>query len=444
MTRRWTIGAAALGWLLACGEPEASTDAGAGEVDAGPDAPRDGGAGADGGAPEVAWPNEEAPATSDPWIVAHHDEIALMRPRVLALNFVNRRTNAEMEAHVEDIFAAIREATRPHGEGAPFLEYELARAVDLTDESPPADWPYRNSTRYPREDPPTGRWGFDYGALFGEAFAAHYGFEDPDAPGEYLTLCELSERGLVHEVWVYGDADVPDVAAAEILAFTPEYDASGARVEGAWDTCAGNGCFDSDDFIPETCTRTLRIGWVNHTRGVGCYLESIGHGIEGLALRNSRPYLQPYFRELAGFDLDDRYGLPVQSWYECTYDDDCLRYPTPSSVEYTDAGGFDGTIDPYDPICGNAHWPPNARRHYDVTHPGEVLTTCRDWRRGSDGGEDRAELVSAADWAEYEALAPDCTGAFAVWWWQSFPSVDRQAIDDDGQPMHNWWPYLFY
>lgn len=425
---------------VACDSPDDSPEADAGDP-----------SGTDAGTPSceaecergLAWPNDESQATSDPWIVEHHDEIAVMRPRVLGLNFVNGRTNADMTELYDAIFAAIREATRPHGEGDPFLEYELVRAVDLTDETPPADWPYNNSTRYPREEPPTGYWSFDYGALFGEEFAKYYGFEDPEHPGEFLDLCELSERGLVHEVWVYGDADRPDVTAAEILAWTPVYEEDGTRVEGFYDQCAGNGCFDADD-LPEACTRTIRIGWVNQSRGVGCYLESMGHGFEGLARRSTRPYFERYFRELAGFDLDSRYGIPIESWYQCPYGAECLRYLSPKSVEYIDVGGFNGTIDPYVPVCGNAHFPPNGRRHYDINNPFEVLSTCRDYRQGSNDGEDEASPVSAADWAAYASLAPDCTGAFAIWWWQSFPSVDRRAIDDDDGPMHNWWPYLFY
>ena len=429
--------ALALAMTIGCGGAASLTDAG-------PDAGSD--AGADAGPPPVEWPNDGAPAASDPWIVEHHDEITAMRPRVLALNFVNARDNTQMEALFEAIFAAIREATRPHGSedptAQPFLQYEIARSVDLRDPAPPAGWPYNNSTLYPRESPPQGQWSFDYGALFTGAFAERYGFPDPSTPGRYLTLCELSERGLVHEVWIYGDADVPDVAAAEVLAITPRYDESGARLDLPLDPCSGNGCFDPDDAIPTDCTRTLRIGWVNSTRGVGCYLESLGHGIESLGQGSSRPYFGRYFRELAGFDLDDRYGVAFESWYACG--GSCLSYPSSSSVAYTDVGGRDGTIDPYVPVCGNAHFPPNARGHYDIVNPQEVLSTCRDYRRGSDAGADRAVAVSAADWARYRDLAPDCTGAFAVWWWQSFPGVERRARDANGEPMRNLWPFLYY
>lgn len=396
----------------------------------------------------IVWPNADSQAASDPWIVEHHDEIEVMRPRILALNFVNAKTNAEMMTDLDRIVAAIREGTRYHGstddQARPFLEPEVAYAIDLRDETPPADWPYRNSTLYPRENPADGFWSFDYEALFTEEFAAHYGVEDPGQPGRHLTLCELSDRGLVHEVWVYGDADVPDVSAAEILSITPYYDEDGNRLEMPMNRCAANGCFDQEDEIPAACTRTLRIGWVNNTRGPGCYMESLGHGIEGLARGDTRPYLKPYFEELGGFDLDTRYGLPFDSWYTCPYSGTCLSYPTATSVAY-DTGTNAGTIDPYDPVCGNVHFPPNGSRHYDVSNSAEVMSTCRDYRRGSGpNSEDVAALVSASNWAEYQDLAPDCMGAFVVWWWQSFPGRQSGATDDRGEPMKNWWPFLYY
>lgn len=423
-----------------CGAP-AHDDAGA--VDAG--LRRDGGedAGApvrDAGPSRLEWPNAESRATSDPWIVANHDRIEVMRPRILALNFVNARSNDEMVAFYERIFAAMREGTRFHGAEDPdapaFLQPEIAYAVDLRDPVPPDGWPHRNSTIYPREDPVQDYWGFDYERLFDEDFAARYGIEDPERPGEVLDLCELSERGLVHEVWVYGDADVPDVGAAEILGIMPRYNAEGMR-EPVLDRCAGNGCFDAEDEIPATCTRTLRIGWVNHTRGVGCYMESWSHGIENIASTGAVPYFRRQFFPFAGFDLDTRFGLPFDSWYACD-GSDCLAYPTPSSVTWS-IRGTSGTIDPYVALCGNAHFPPNARAHYDVDHDAEVMSTCRTYRQG-----DMPQPTSVAEWSRYRALAPDCTGAWLVWWWQSFPGLDNPAIDDDGANMRNWWPFLFY
>jgi hypothetical protein len=429
--------------LIACGDD--APDADAMVADAGP---ADGGS-LDAGPPDagLAWPNAESRAASDPWIHQHHDEITVMRPRVMALNFVNRRNNAEMVGLVEDVFAAVREGTRNHGyddrAAEPFVEYELAYAVDLRDETPPSGWAYNNSTLYPREDPVDGYWGFDYERLFTEEYAAHFGVEDPDAPGTYLTLCELSERGLVHEVWMYVDADVPDASAAEVLGLMPAYDDAGNRVELS--RCAGNGCFDPEDEIPAECTRTLRIGTINNTRGVGCYMESLSHGIEWIGNGNHVPYFTRYWKELAGFDLDVRYGVPFDSWYSACNGSGrpCLTYGSATSVTYR--GSFVGTIDPYVPVCGNAHFPPNASDHYDIVSPTTVSSTCRGYRTGGGpGAGDPESPITASDWDAYRSLAPDCTGAWIVWWWQSFPGLGNAARDESGAPMKNWWPFLFY
>jgi hypothetical protein len=403
-----------------------------------------GAAGAGGG--YLEWPNRESFATSDPWIAEHHDELQVMRPRILALNFVNAKTNDEMLAHMGEIIAAIREATRPHGyadtAAVPFLEYEIAYAIDLRDRVPPPSWPYRNSTLYPREEPPDGYWSFDYEKLFESDLAALYGITDPEGSGRPLTLCELSERGMVHEVWIYGDADVPDVSAAEVLGIMPHYDAAFQRIGTMLDRCAGNGCFDAEDTIPPECARTLRIGWVNNTRGVGCYMESLSHGIETIGGGDFIPYWRPYFRELAGFDLDTRHGLPFSSWYACTAGD-CLTYPTDSSVVWK-VGTQTGTIDPYVAVCGSAHFPPNARTHYDVAHTEPVQSTCESYRRGGGPGSDPSTPTSSRAWLGYTPIAGDCTGPWIIYWWQSFPGIDREAMTTDGAPMKNWWPFLFY
>jgi hypothetical protein len=432
-----------VGTIAGCGGGSSGTDAGTdGEIDGGGDGDADGDADV-----LVEWPDPEHPATSDPWIVENHDRLRVMRPRVLALNFVNGHTNDEMLDLFGNIVTAMREGSRPHGfedAGAePFLEIAIPYAVDLTDTVPPEDWPYRNSTAYPREDPVQGQWGFDYEQLFDEEFAALYGIDDPEEPGRPLTLCELSERGLVHEVWIYGDADVPDVGAAEILGLQPYYDDDGVRHDGPLDRCAGNGCFDDEDEIPDACTRTLRIGWVNSTRGVGCYLESTSHGIEAIGQSFNVPAFSRHFHRFAGFDLDERYDIPFTSWYACR-EAGCLSYPDARSVEY-EIEETTGRIDDYDPVCGNIHFPPNAREHYDITHSQPVDTTCVGFRRGGGaGGEDVRAPLDASAWLDYDPLAPDCTGAWGVFWWQTFPGRDRQALEDDGTPLQNWWPFLYY
>jgi hypothetical protein len=204
--------------------------------------------------------------------------------------------------------------------------------------------------------------------------------------------------------------------------------------------CAGNGCFDEEDSIP--CTRMIRIAWFNNTRGAGCFLESLSHGMESTGRnRNLIPYLAPYFINFAGFDLNSRYGLPVDSWYACPIGYPCLAYPTETSVAY-DLPNQDqrGVLNPYDPVCGNVHFPLNGRRHYDLESPYRVRASCSHFRDGSG----LTEEFTIADFAPYENIAPDCDGPFLVWWRQNMPGLNNQAKDDQGQPMLNWWPFLFY
>ena len=207
----------------------------------------------------VAWPNAESGANSDPWLMAHHDEIDVLRPRVLVLNFVDGDTGEQARDLSERVIAGLTESSRPRGYEDPdapaALVPELFAIADLRDDAAPGA-PRRNSSRYPREDPVEGYWGFDYEALFSAEFAAAMDQRDPEHPDEGpLDLCTLIDRGLVHEVWIHGDGDTPDVSAAEILEHKPIYDLDG-KPTGEWNRCAGNGCFDEEDEIP--CARTVQ------------------------------------------------------------------------------------------------------------------------------------------------------------------------------------------
>ena len=455
MRARLAVVAAALGGLLAasgCRCGGAGADAGS-PADAAASSADGGAPASDSAAPDLGeWPNAVSFANSDPWIAENHESIRVMRPRVLALNFVNARTNAEMLALLDQIIAGFREGSRWHGYDDPaapaFLEYEVAYAIDLRDPTPPPGWPYNNSTLYPRESPQVGYWGFDYEALFGPAFAALYDIRDPDDPSQVLDLCAAVDRGLVHEVWIYGDADVPDVSAAEVLEMKPPYDLSRHRIPGApLSLCAGNGCFDDEGGIPASCTRSLRIGWVNNTRGPGCYVHGAGHGIEWSAnVSGTLPFFEPYFRAFGDFNLDARYGLPFDSWYACGgAAGDCLTFTSDTSVDWDVGGGATGTIDPYLPACGNVHLAPNSHDHYDDVSADTVLSTCRHWRLLDDpAGGDLAVPFSHSDFAAYDAMLPDCGGGWQIFWRQSMPGLDNGAVDTAGAPLLNWWPFLFY
>ncbi|MBN2361994.1 MAG: hypothetical protein JXR83_21260 [Deltaproteobacteria bacterium] len=400
--------------------------------------------------PDLVWPNGESRANSDPWLMAHHAEIRLLQPRLLALNFVNARSMEQMRAQLLDMIEIIAESSRYHGYADPqapvALQYQLAYEVDLRDATPPADWPFGNSTRYPRENPVRGMWGFDYEQLFSGQFAAWYGIEDPSAAGHHLDLCALIDRGLVHEVWIYADADVPDSGAAEILEYKPYYNSQRQRLDMPMNRCAGNGCFDAADAIPESCSRSVRIAFFNHSRGPGCFLESLSHGFESIGAWNEDqlPSLSRDFTRFANYRLDQRYGVAFDSWYDCPMGVTCLVYPTDHSVSYQTESGS-GDIDPYDPVCGNVHFMPNGRSHYDLSSAFPVLSSCEDFGLGSGAdGSDLALTFRISIFTPYRSMARDCMGPFLVYWRQNFPGPGNRARSLDGAPILNWWVYLFY
>jgi hypothetical protein len=220
---------------------------------------------------------------------------------------------------------------------------------DGVDGRPPAPsgYPYENSTLYPRKDTPNGLV-LDYAAFFSPTFAALYKYADPQNPGQYMDLCTLVNRGIIHEVWMVGSGDVPDAAAAEVLENKQRYNLSGTKVAGAFERCAGNGCFEID--VP-SCGRSVRIGFVNYTRGPGCYMHSQGHGIESTATHGVMPGFSAWFLPFAAFDLDRKYNLPFSSLYglDCA-SPPCAAYPAPDKAVFTtNAGTF--PVEPYDGVC---------------------------------------------------------------------------------------------
>ena len=163
------------------------------------------------------------------------------------------------------------------------LQYQMVKFVDLRDgvngrPAAPAGYPYQNSTLYPATPAVRSSGaGVDYSLFFSPAFANLYGYPDPAQPGRSLTLCELVDRGTVHELWVVGSGDVPDAGFAEVLEAKQRYTPAGAKIAGSFERCAGNGCFDTT--VP-ICGRSVRIGFINVTRGPGCFIHSLGHGME--------------------------------------------------------------------------------------------------------------------------------------------------------------------
>lgn len=301
------------------------------------------------------WPNNVSRANSDDWIRRHHDQIRQMRPEVLVLNFVNGLSTEEARQKVGRLIAAIREGSRYHGYKGPqapaFLEYQIAKIVDLTDPAPqPPDKRLDgNSSFYPRVPNWKEGLNFHYGELFGPRFARYYGYADRQHPGHFLSLADLVNHGLIHEVWFLakqGNYGAP----FECTEVKQAYDAGFHKIPGKW-VQAGNGGTDEQPWLG----RSLRILFINAERGPGCAMESLSHAIEGTSNSGAIPYFTRYFVPYAMFDLDKRYGMPFNSLYAREGGTE-VSYPTPDSLEIGSDEGNGGYLDnkgiPISPAIG--------------------------------------------------------------------------------------------
>jgi hypothetical protein len=364
----------------------------------------------------LIWPNAESAVNSDPWLVANHDRIRSMQPRVLVVNFVHGLSESGARERAERLRAVLRESSRWQGyrdpEAPPFLDYRVAAIVDLTEPRGAVD---RNSAQFPRTADGV---GFDYAAL--HEMRLHEG----------LTLDELTERGLVNEVWLLAD-HTEGSAPWETVEVKRVYDWDFRPLVGFQAQAGNSGRHDAP-----WLGRSLRILFVNFDRGVGCAMESLGHSLERMATCGALPYYERYFREFAMLDLNRRFGLPFESLY---LTDHPVSYPTPSTMRYR-TGPVRRTVDDYVVAGGNVHFMPNGRRDYDLDNPAPVLSTIETWRQP--GQVARPWTPSVLE--RYRELAPDCMGRWVVYWRQSMPGLDNTALDDEGRPMKNWWPFLFY
>jgi hypothetical protein len=362
-------------------------------------------------APDLVWPNSESAVNSDPWLIAHHDRIRLLQPRVLVANFVHGLSEADARRQVEWLCSALRESSRWQGfrdHGAPpCLDYAITGIVDLTEPQGALD---RNSARFPRAADGV---GLDYAALH-----------------ELLDLDRLTERGEVNEVWLLAD-HTERTAPWETVEVKRAYDAD-FRPRGH-ERYAGN----SGEHDAPWLGRSLRILFVNFARGVGCALESLGHSLERMATCGALPpSYERYFREFAMLDLDRRFGLPFESLYLHEHP---VGYPTPSSLQYR-AGRRRRTLRDYVVAGGNVHFMPNGRDDYDLDNRAPVLSTIETWRQPGEVARPWTPEVLE----RYRELAPDCMGRWVVYWRQNMPGLGNTALDDEGRPMKNWWPFLFY
>jgi hypothetical protein len=392
------------------------------------------------------WPNSTCFRKSEPWIVANHDTIRRIEPRVLVLNFANDVDMDGIRARTEKFIRAQSESTRYHAfkdEKAPAcVEFKVAKYVDLRDTDVPPEKRHANSSLIPHLEPAPRDFWCDYHAFFSDTYAQRFGFRDLANPARFLNLRELIEAGLVHELWFYAiheDATGwPGFEAAELKQY---YDERGQPRPGVYGP-AGNG--DGAHTLPWT-GHSFAVYFFNPHRGTGCQLENYGHHLEGYANHDAIRSLTPYLREYAGLDLRARYNVPIDSFYALGgHAGDAVTYPDDHTAKFT-ADGKEHTIAPYVAFGGNVHFPPGGRNHYDMGSPVTIQSVIENYRlRNGPDGKDLVKDFSIALTRPLQDFAPDCMGQWVLYWCQCMPGLDNRCLADDGKPMKNWWVYLIY
>ena len=394
--------------------------------------------------PTYLWPNAFSKANSDEWLRLHHDQIRQMKPRVLVLNFVNGLGEDEAKRKVEAVITAIRESSRYHAyqnsEAPAFLDYQVFKFVNLTDEVlPPEDQRMDgNSSLYPRPpDWKPGRINFQYAELFKDKFTELYDVRNPDKASQKLSLEEMVNRGMVHEVWFLA-AQGQFGAPLECTEAKQVYDTMLRKVAGK-SAHAGVGAAEEQPFIG----RSLRILHLNPDRGPGFAMEHLSGSLEALSTSKAIPYFTRYFTEYAGFDLDKRFRLPFDRLSNRSNGTE-VSYPTPDSMAYQ-YKGENYTLKNYVAAGGSVRCPPNARRDFDIDNRIPVLSTIEHFCL-HDGlkDKDKAEPWTSEKFAGVRRAAPDGLGPWLVYWRQNMPGYGNKALDGLGKPMKNWWPFLFY
>lgn len=442
---------------------------------------------ADTGGPSdgLVWPNAVSFANSDPWIARNHQHLIKMRPKFLVINFANGigaggndNVNdgpfppALVQAKAQSFVTALREASRHqpalNATAQPFLEPEIVKIVDLRDSNGHA-----NSNLFPRG--PTDAQGYPevgYYDLFSTRYAAYWGFQEN---GRNLTLGEALDRGLFHEIIMLANQvdgrapNPPSQVTGHILevAFTAQaYDA--ALVPLADEFVKNGIAYDrqkadmakatsSDDNSMPWTGRSLRIYFMNAQRGAGCLMHSLGHEFEfrynesriyspGKAYNGMppNPYMQPLFRRYADFDMATKYGVGFASLYA---GGDNYSYGTCGSGACTNLHvmmpGPVGSIANYHPVAGNVHYPPGATHGYDYEPIDHVMSSMESFAKQGEA----PVSFSKARWDYITAdptLDGDCGGKFLVFWYQNMPGLNTQARDTQGNPMRNWWPFMYY
>ena len=374
------------------------------------------------------WPTAAHSANSDPWLVTHNQVITVMKPEVLVLNFDNGQSTAQTAQYAAAVAAQLSAGSTYHGYADPsapaFLDYQIAKVVDLTDSSTPMTV----SAKLPL----TSTGDFDTTALFSSAtFPPLYGYPDPNGSGDYLSLCQLFEKGIINEVWIQDGGDPAQNRPRAPLYEEQKqgYDSSGHAIPNDFVTCAGESSGSRGCNFP--CSVTVRLAHLDPARG-GSVATSrcAGRGIKGMwaALPNSSGRRR---QRVSQPGLQARFGVGFDSW------SDLVRRSTPC-VELPESDGGDQhrrethhvRLQPIRPGLRNLALPAERDDADDFTNATPVDSRCETFGLGGGAnGGDLYRAYSASTVASYDQTytgSSRCPAGWQIYWRQSMPGYQNR------------------
>lgn len=434
----------------------------------------------------TVWPNVKSFRNSEQWIVDNHDKLRLMQPRFLVINFANgygvggrdelvpglTLNMTDLYMKVNSFFRSLQEGSRYHArtkkKTEPFLDPKVYKIVDLQDKNGHA-----NSDYFPRgselPDEPGVRL-VGYSKLYSQEYAKYWDEKD-EKTGKYLTLGELHDRGYFHEVimianQVGGDGVPKDQITARIMEVSmmaQAWDDNLKKIDSAW-VKNGAGWDQQDDIKLDEVEkhdnsmlwsgRSLRIYFMNAERGAGCLVHSLGHEFEfryvhsrvvapgtSYHFKTPLPYMHKIFTRFAGFDLKERLNAPFPNLYDGGNQYTYSKCNSKNVCRTLNYGA--GKIKKYVASCGNVHHPPGAKEGYDYFPGKGVRSFCERFMYK----KEKKKPISKAKWqhlVDNRWIDGDCGGEFLVYWMQNMPGRNNKALDEDGKPMKNWWPFMYY
>jgi hypothetical protein len=391
----------------------------------------------------VIWPNDTSSANSDDWLVQNHDRISQLRPRVLAMDIGNT-TNATtlIQRHIDGLANATSFHKYSNTSAQPMVVYQLVKVVN-------------------------GGSGPNYSTWNSQSFAdSNIQLKDPKDPtGPNLTLCQLFEKGVINEVWCMATQNQTKCGETQETKVVYTNTDPPTKVSPLKFISASNG----DNITSLGCKVSTRIIDFNTSRGVGCHQHALGHGWERyMGPPVALPLLTKQAARFLNWDLNTRVMAPFTNFYSaCTSNgstlNDCMVWDSQIAMHSGATAATNFTIADMSGGCGNAHFYPNTvgTYSYDLNTPDPmVLSSCEHYgmHDGANGKDTTTMFTNAmtdtlakaqqgggcAAGSPYCSTDDDCGGHGTSYLYQSFPSYGTAAKNDDGTPMHNWWPYLFY